>query len=93
MGWSAHLHVEPANRTTGWETEPMSAIAKILLIVILAVGALGLAGCKRDRFRHRPRHHSRINVVDYDRCDRRGVDVRVSRSRDYDRYDDRRDRY
>ena len=71
----------------------MTAIAKTVLIVILAVGALGLAGCKRDRFRHSPRRHSRINVVDYDRCDTRGVDVRVSRSQDYDRYDDRRDRY
>ena len=67
----------------------MTAIAKIVLIVILAVGALSLAGCKRHRFRHRPRHHSRINVVDYDRCDTRGVDVYVSRSRDYDRYDNR----
>jgi len=69
----------------------MTAIAKIVLIVILAVGALGLAGCKHHRFRHRPRHFSRINVVDHNRYDR-GVDIRVSRSRDrdYDRRDGRR---
>ena len=69
----------------------MSAIAKILLIVILAVGALGLTGCKRHRFRHSSPRNSRISVVDYDRHDSRGVDVRVARSRDrdYDRYEDR----
>ena len=92
MGFWVHLHVEPANRATGWEIEPMTAIAKILLIVILTVGALGLAGCKRHRFRHRPRRHSRISVVDHDRYDTRGVDVHVSRPRDYDRHDGRRHR-
>ena len=70
----------------------MTAIAKIVLIVILAVGALGLAGCKRHRFRHSSPRHSRINVVDYDRCDSRGVDVYVSRSRDYDRNEGQRRR-
>ncbi|MBL7220425.1 MAG: hypothetical protein ISS69_09945 [Phycisphaerae bacterium] len=69
----------------------MTAIAKIVLIVILAAGALGLAGCKHHRFRHRPRRHSRIEVVDHDRY-ARGVDVRISRSRDrdYDRREDHR---
>lgn len=89
MGYWVHWHVEPANRETGWETETMTAIAKIVLIVVLAVGALGLAGCKRHRFRHRPRH-SRINVVDYERYDSRDVDVYVSRSGSCDRYDGRR---
>lgn len=70
----------------------MTAIAKIVLIVILAAGVLGLAGCKNHRFRHRPRRHSRISVVDHDRYDTRVVDVRVSRSRPrhHDRYEGRR---
>ncbi|MDP7287431.1 MAG: hypothetical protein QGH94_05515 [Phycisphaerae bacterium] len=64
----------------------MTAIAKILLIVILGVGALGLAGCRRHRFRHhRDYGHGRIQVVDHDRYDRRGHNVHVSRGRSCDR--------
>lgn len=87
------MHIEPANRATGWEVEPMTAIAKIVLIVILAVGALGLAGCKRHRFRRG--RDCRIDVVDHDRYDTRGVDVHVYRPqpRYYDRHDDHRRRY
>ncbi|MDP6542788.1 MAG: hypothetical protein QGH60_02290 [Phycisphaerae bacterium] len=73
----------------------MTAIAKIVLIVILAGGALGLVGCKRHRFRHghgRGCPCCRIDIVDHDRYDR-GVDVHVSRSRDYDRHDGRRHRH
>ncbi len=88
MGLRVHLHVRPANRATGWEVKTMTAIVKLVLIVILAVGALGLIGCKRHRFRHvRGCPCCRIDVVDHDRYDR-GVDVHVYRSRRIDRHED-----
>ncbi|MBT3199630.1 MAG: hypothetical protein HN350_06910 [Phycisphaerales bacterium] len=57
----------------------MAAIIKIVLLIVLAVGALSMAGCGRHRFHHQPRHHSRIQVV-HDRHRDRCVDVRVTRA-------------
>ena len=68
----------------------MTAIVKIVLLIVLAVGALSLAGCRNHKFRHDSPRHSRINVVDYDQCDSRGVDVQVYRSRSIDRHEDNR---
>ncbi|MDP6636245.1 MAG: hypothetical protein QGG42_15200 [Phycisphaerae bacterium] len=70
----------------------MTTIAKILLIVVLGVGALSLAGCRRHRFRHGHGRNCpccRIDVVDHDRHDSH-FDVHVNRSRHYDRYDNNR---
>ena len=61
----------------------MAAIAKILLLIMLAVGAVSLAGCKHHRFRHHPRNCSccRIDVVDYDLHRSEEVDVYIYRPR------------